>query len=124
MKQKGYKMKELNYLVKLTYEEREYLIRAISKLKESNLNDDDFGRNLWTKFVMLKPYLPSYKKREATIKATEVRSKKAKDKIENAINLLHLENKAITHYSIAKESGVSFNTVKKYIPDIDRIGKF
>ena len=65
----------------------------------------------------------SARKKRATQKATKVRSDRAKEKIQNAINLLHLENKAITHYSISKESGVSYNTVKKHIPDIDKIGK-
>ena len=59
----------------------------------------------------------SSKKVIATFKATEARSKKAKEKIQNAINILRMENKSITHYSIAQMSGVSFNTVKKYIND-------
>ncbi len=46
-----------------------------------------------------------------------------KEKIQNAINLLQFENKAITHYSISQASGVSFNTVKKHIPDLDIIDK-
>jgi len=57
----------------------------------------------------------SSKKERATQKATEARTKQAKAKIENAMNLLRLENKKITYYSIAKSAGVSYQTVKKYI---------
>jgi hypothetical protein len=59
----------------------------------------------------------SSKKVIASFRATEARTKKAKEKIQNAINILRLENKNISHYSIAQCSGVSFNTVKKYIND-------
>lgn len=65
----------------------------------------------------------SARKKRATKKATETRVNKAKEKIQNAINLLQFENKPITHYSIAKTADVSYNTVKKHIPDIDKIGK-
>ncbi len=56
---------------------------------------------------------------QATNKATESRTAKAKEKIQNAINLLRMENKKITHYSIAKTAGVSYVTVKKYLPDVE-----
>jgi len=47
--------------------------------------------------------------------ATKARITKAKKKIQNAINILRMENKKLTHYSIAKTAGVSYVTVKKYI---------
>lgn len=56
---------------------------------------------------------------KSTVRATEVRSQQTKDKIQNAINLMRLENKKFTHYSISKESGVSYNAVKKHIPNLD-----
>lgn len=59
----------------------------------------------------------SFKKFRASETATRARSTKAKEKIQNAINILRMEGKNITHYSIAQMSGVSFNTVKKYIND-------
>lgn len=89
----------------------------------ANLNSGNAPKELVNKLWGAKPYHISKKKRSATQKATETRSKKAKDKINNAINLLQLENKPITHYSIAQTSGVSFNTVKKHIPNLDIIGK-
>jgi len=51
----------------------------------------------------------------ATVKASDAKIKQAKEKIENGINILRFENIKITFSSIAKSSGVSFNTVKKYI---------
>lgn len=59
----------------------------------------------------------SLKKIVATREATESRTKAAKEKIQNAINILRMENKKITHYSIAQVAGVSFTTVKKYLDD-------
>ena len=56
----------------------------------------------------------SDKKKTAAAKATQVRSKKAKQKIENAINMLRLQNIEITTYTVSLESGCSFNTCKKY----------
>ena len=49
--------------------------------------------------------------------ATAARTAKAKKKIENAVNLLRMEGKAITPYSVAKKAGVSYNTARKYLPD-------
>ena len=57
----------------------------------------------------------SHKKSLSAYKATEARTAKAKEKIQNAINILRMENKKITHYSIAKTAEVSYLTVKKYI---------
>jgi len=54
-------------------------------------------------------------KYSAAITATEARTAKAKEKIQNAINILRMEGKKTTHYSIAKMAGVSYLTVKKYI---------
>jgi len=50
----------------------------------------------------------------ATKKAIETKQQNAKDKITNAVNLLNLENKKINVNSVAKISGYSYNTVKKY----------
>jgi len=55
------------------------------------------------------------KRQNAAYWATEVRTKKVKEKIQNAINLLNLENKAITPYQVAKTAGISYNTAKKHL---------
>ena len=57
----------------------------------------------------------SAKKSNSARTATMARTAKAKEKIQNAINILRMENKKLTHYSIAKVAKVSYVTVKKYI---------
>ena len=57
----------------------------------------------------------SWRKSEATKIATEARIKKVKEKIQNAVNILRMENKEVTAYQVSKASGVSFVTVKKYL---------
>ncbi|MCK9545106.1 MAG: hypothetical protein M0Q25_00200 [Sulfurospirillaceae bacterium] len=54
------------------------------------------------------------KKQSSIQEATKARERIAKEKINNAINMLRLEDKKLTAYAIAKESGCSYNTVKKY----------
>lgn len=53
-------------------------------------------------------------KRNATKKATLAKQRLAKTKIQNTVNIMRLENEKMTAYKIAKKSGVSFSTVKKY----------
>lgn len=60
-----------------------------------------------TKFI-------STSKRNATLKATDIRVKRAREKITNAVNLMRLEGKKINTNSVANVSGVAYNTVKKY----------
>jgi len=59
----------------------------------------------------------SNKKQKAVAEATSARSEKAREKIDNAINMLRFESQEITHYSISKFSKVAFVTVKKYVSD-------
>ena len=98
-----------------------YKIR-ISKEVES---DTELPADLQEAFKVIKKYgykpEVSKKKTESAKKATEIRSKRAKEKINNAINLLKLENKKITLYSIAKTAGVSYNTVKKYENELKEV---
>lgn len=83
------------------------LMKAISKInfklyeKIQAQYNDDISRDIT-------------KKQSSIQEATKHREHTAKGKIINAMNLLRLENKSITIYSIAKVSGCSYNTVKKY----------
>jgi len=101
----------------------EYTLLVIL-LDERIQNDDwvneeyvELKSNLHHQF--LKSHAVSTSKRNATKKATYAREMKAKKKIENAVNLLRLEGKKITAYSLAKQAGVSFTTARKYIPYYD-----
>lgn len=54
------------------------------------------------------------KKVKATVKANNVKRKKSKNAVINAVNILRLENRDITVYSVAKTAEISYNTAKKY----------
>ncbi len=57
----------------------------------------------------------SKKKQETAKNALEIKVTRTKEKVQNAINLLRLQNKPINAYQITKLSGVSYNTARKYI---------
>jgi len=57
----------------------------------------------------------SKRKIESAKRASEIKAKKAKEKIQNAVNLLRLQGEEITPYKVAKTAGVSYNTAKKYL---------
>ena len=59
------------------------------------------------------------KQKKSAERATKARSDKAREKIENAINILRIENKDINCNSVAVVSGCSINTVRKYKDTID-----
>ena len=83
------------------------LMKVISKVnyqlytKIQKQYDDDISRDITKKQLSIQ-------------EATKHREHTAKAKINNAINLLRIESRALTVYAIAKESGCSYNTVKKY----------
>ena len=54
------------------------------------------------------------KKIKATTKANTVKRKKSQNAITNAVNILRMENKKITIYSVAKTAEISYNTAKQY----------
>ena len=86
-----------------------------SKLREIFTKDEieyltELRDSIFTEYKKV----PSSKKRAAAQKATTIRQDRVKEKIRNAINLLHLENAKINTNSVAKKAGVSYNTAKKY----------
>jgi len=98
---------ELNNLKELIKYAKSY-----DELQEEELY---FNEELLEKVQNPKKIKHSGKKALAAEIATEARTKQAKEKIQNAINILRMEDKKLTHYSIAKMAGVSYVTVKKYI---------
>ncbi len=57
----------------------------------------------------------SQKKQDTAKEALKVKVSRTKEKVQNAINLLRLQAKPINAYQVAKLSGVSYNTVRKYL---------
>lgn len=103
--------------MRITITSEEYVLLAI--LLQERIESDDTSQEysqlkskLQTQFI--KSCAISTSKRNATKKATYAREMKAKKKIENAFNLLRLEGKKITAYSLAKRAEVSFVTARKY----------
>ncbi len=54
------------------------------------------------------------KKIKATKKANNVKRKRSRTAITNAVNMLRFENKKITIYNVAKTAEISYNTAKQY----------
>lgn len=98
---------DTKYRIELSKNEYDEVIKL---LEESNLDEQ-----ILLKIKAFKEIKYSNKKKKAMEKASVEKTKIAKNKIENAINMLRLENKVMTHYNISKMSGVSFSTVKKYV---------
>ena len=61
----------------------------------------------------------SEKKKESAKRASKIKADKAKEKIINAVNLLRLQGDEITAYKVAKVAGVSYNTARKYLENIN-----
>ena len=52
---------------------------------------------------------------ENTKKATETKKLKAREKVQNAINLLRLQGEEVNPYRVAKIANISYNTARKYL---------
>ena len=52
---------------------------------------------------------------ENTKKATEIKKLKAKEKVQNAVNLLRLQGEEVNAYRVAKIANISYNTARKYL---------
>ena len=85
-----------------------------SLLKRENTNDQAKHLLLKIQEQIKKEQERSKAKKHNTVNATKARSENTRKKIENAINILRIEQKKITAYSIAKISGVSYTTVYSY----------
>ena len=48
-------------------------------------------------------------------KATEIKKLKAKEKVQNAVNLLRLQGEEVNAYRVAKIANISYNTARKYL---------
>ena len=83
-----------------------------------NDKDKDAVILLVNKLKNAKVIKESPKKKEAVATARTKRSEKVKCAIQNAINLLRMEDRDITPYAVAKEANISYNTARKYLHDL------
>ena len=86
------------------------------KEKEKLPNDLRWALEIIEKYSSKIP--PSKKKIESARRASQVKAKKAKEKVISAVNLLKLQGEEITAYKVAKNAKVSYNTAKKYLAEI------
>jgi len=96
--------------MRLTLTETEFqtLVKSLEKNSEVELVD----MLLEKKEKYQKTITPL--KRNATKKAIRTKEKIAKEKLNSTVNLMRLMNETININSVAKESGLAYNTVKKY----------
>ena len=107
---------EYEYLIKcIDFEKLEEIEKRIEKDNENFETVKSF--NIIDKLNNPKEIEYSSNKSIAAMKATEIRSKKVKYKMNIAIEILQTQKTEITHYAIAKISKVSFNTVKRHLSD-------
>ena len=107
---------EYEYLIKcIDFEKLEEIEKRIEKDNENFETVKSF--NIIDKLNNPKEIEYSSNKSAAALQATEARSEKVKYKMNIAIEILQTVKKEITHYAIAKISGVSFNTAKRHISD-------
>ena len=90
---------------------------TISK-KESMPDEVEKALEVLKKYGVEK--VSSKKQLEDQKRARAVNSDNARKKIENAINVLRIENKAINMRTVSIESGCSINTVRKYRDFIEK----
>ena len=81
--------------------------------KEEMPNDLRWALDIIEKYSTKIP--PSPKKVASAKRASKIKADKAKEKVQNAINLLKLQGEEITAYKVSKTAGVSYNTAKKYL---------
>ena len=92
---------EYEYLIKcIDFEKLEEIEKRIEKDNENFETVKSF--NIIDKLNNPKEIEYSSNKSIAAMKATEIRSKKVKYKMNIAIEILHTQKKEITHYAIAK----------------------
>jgi len=107
--------KILRYRLDLTSVELEQLRRVIDEAEAAGVMVDAVRETLEGMKIIEK----TLKKSVAARKATEVRQKKTREKIQNALNILRLENKEPTAFRVSKISGVAFSTAQKYLDRLE-----
>jgi len=102
---------------------KEFLDKLKNLLKDEDLKNFNEIFDLISKFELSSK---TEKKSKAAEKATEARIEKVKEKINNAINLLKLENKKLNFHNIAKTANVAYLTVRKYLTkeDLEKLNNY
>jgi hypothetical protein len=115
---KGIAMHDVyTYRLDLSELELENLRKILQNYADSD-NNHYISSSLTGKVAAPKKIKYSGKKGEAAKKATEARSKKAIEKMDNIIRLIVMQGidvSELSAYKLAKEAGVAYGTARKYL---------
>jgi len=113
------------YRVDLSYDHLKLLQKYLDEIKDIDERDLIMFNEMKQIVNNPKEIKRSVSKMVAMDKAREVKTDRVKEKISNAINLLRLEQKKFTHYSIAKAANIAYMTVRKHISQerLDELNK-
>jgi len=105
---------DFKYRIDLDYDYWQLLVKYLDQIEPAE-EDYILFNEMKEKVLNPKKIKRSAKKMIAAEDATAARTKKAKEKINNAVNILRMEGKPVTAYRVSKVAGISYNTAKKYI---------
>jgi len=113
------------YRVDLSYDHLKLLQKYLDEIKDIDERDLIMFNEMKQIVNNPKEIKRSVDKMIAMDKAREAKTNRIKEKINNAINLLRLEQKKFTHYSVAKAANVAYMTVRKHISQekLDELNK-
>ena len=94
-------------------------------IERKALNDEQIPQELKEALEVIQRYgmkaQSTDKQKRAAKQATRIRQERARQKVQDAVNLLRLEGLKegeITPYRVAKVAGISYNTAKKYLTEM------
>ena len=99
----------------MTEYHHEVFTELLEKMKSSCTLLDDYEKEFIEKILQNVKQIDITNKVSATINANEAKQNKSREAVQNAVNLLRLENQKITPYRVAKVAHISYNTAKKYL---------
>ena len=104
----------------------EFFGYRIEKISDAEIRELEEAKRVLEKhgFRAVKQTVDKSKKRAAAAAASEAKQKATREKLQNGLNLWRMEgdqDKKLTAYKLAKLAGVSQNTAKKFLKEIDAL---
>lgn len=103
----------------------EFFGYRIEKISDAEIRELEEAKRVLEKhgFRAVKQTADKTKKRAAAAAASEAKQKATREKLQQGLNLWRLEasDKPLTAYKLAKLAGVSQNTAKKFLKEIDAL---
>lgn len=108
----------MSYTIKLTDEEYQNLLNLFQRMRWADVSKKNYFLKMMDK---AKKVENTEKLKKAQNKAREAKKSKTLSKIRGGIKKTLREQNKLSYYAISKNSGVSYQTLKKYIPDLSYI---